>query len=99
MKPTLVKDRTHCPKGHDLRLHGYYFGTNQRCRACNRRRVRDEPPLAQEGQYGAILFPDSPFPSARDEIAKGASTGTNVNDPGQLLPWVENVPVHSKTEC
>jgi hypothetical protein len=42
MKPTLVKDRTHCPKGHDLRIHGYYFGTNQRCRACNRRAVREE---------------------------------------------------------
>ena len=35
MKPTLVKDCTHRPKGHDLRIHGYYFGSNQRCRACN----------------------------------------------------------------
>jgi hypothetical protein len=41
MNPTLVKDRTHCPKGHDLRIHGYYFGTNQRCGACNRRRAPD----------------------------------------------------------
>jgi hypothetical protein len=40
MNPTLVKDRTHCPKGHDLRIHGYYFGGNQRCRVCNRRRVK-----------------------------------------------------------
>jgi hypothetical protein len=42
MKPTLVKDRTYCPKGHDLRTYGYYFGTNQRCRVCNRRGGRDE---------------------------------------------------------
>ena len=42
MKPTLVKDRTHCAKGHDLRIHGYYFGSNQRCRACNRRAAGDE---------------------------------------------------------
>src|ERR1700733_6745321 len=40
MNPTLVKDRTHCPKGHDLRIHGYYFGANQRCRICNSRPVR-----------------------------------------------------------
>lgn len=37
MNPTLQKNRTHCNKGHDLRIHGYYFGTNQRCRECNRR--------------------------------------------------------------
>jgi hypothetical protein len=52
MKPTLVKDRTHCPKGHDLNIHGYYFGTNQRCRACNRRRVRD-----QESGIGRKAYP------------------------------------------
>jgi lantibiotic modifying enzyme len=42
--------------------------------------------LAQKGQYEAILFPDNPFPSARDEIANGASTGNDVNDLVQLLP-------------
>jgi hypothetical protein len=26
--------------------------------------------LAQMGQYGAILFPDNPFPRARDEIVR-----------------------------
>ncbi len=98
MKPTLVKNRTHCLKGHDLRFHGYYFGSNQRCRVCNRRKVGDGPPLVQDGQYGAVLFAVNPIPSARDGIAKGASTGNNVNDPGQLLPRVENVPVHSEIE-
>jgi hypothetical protein len=29
--------------------------------------------LAQMGQYVAILLPDGPSPSARDEIAEGAS--------------------------
>ena len=114
MKPTLVKDRTHCAKGHDLRIHGYYFGSNQRCRACNRRGIRDEPSgaknqisegrtgysigaagvgtdllhssLAQKGQDGAILFPDNPFPSARGEIAKGASTSRDVDDLVPFLP-------------
>ena len=42
MKPTLVKDRTHCSKGHDLRIHGYYFGTNQRCQVCNRGGRKDQ---------------------------------------------------------
>ncbi|RXS95180.1 hypothetical protein [Silvibacterium dinghuense] len=36
MKPTIAKDRTHCPKGHDLLIHGFYFGSSQRCRECNR---------------------------------------------------------------
>jgi hypothetical protein len=49
MNPTLVKDRTHCPKGHDLRIHGYYFGANQRCRICNRRRVKVEHSGAENG--------------------------------------------------
>src|SRR5947209_19372503 len=48
MNPTLVKDRTHCPKGHDLRVHGYYFGANQRCRLCNRRRIKAGPSAAKD---------------------------------------------------
>jgi hypothetical protein len=36
MNPTWLKTRTHCPKGHDLSIYGYYFGTNQRCEICNR---------------------------------------------------------------
>jgi hypothetical protein len=55
--------------------------------------------LAQKGQYGAILFPDNPFPSARGEIAKGALTGIDVNDLVQLLPEVDTVPVHLLAEC
>jgi hypothetical protein len=80
MKPTLVKDRTHCPKGHDLRIHGYYFGTNQRCRACNRRAVREE----HSGLKNQISE-ERVITSARDEIAKSALTGNDVNDLVPLL--------------
>jgi hypothetical protein len=80
MKPTLVKDRTHCPKGHDLRIHGYYFGSNQRCRACNRRAVREE----HSGLKNQISE-ERVITSARDEIAKSALTGNDVNDLVPLL--------------
>jgi hypothetical protein len=80
MKPTLVKDRTHCPKGHDLRIHGYYFGTNQRCRACNRRAVSEE----HSGLKNQISE-ERVITSARDEIAKSALTGNDVNDLVPLL--------------
>jgi len=75
-----VKDRTHCPKGHDLRIHGYYFGTNQRCRACNRRAVREE----HSGLKNQISE-ERVITSARDEIAKSALTGNDVNDLVPLL--------------
>jgi hypothetical protein len=39
-----------------------------------------------------------PSPSARGEIATGASTGSDVNDLVLLLPWVDNVPVHLVAE-
>ena len=80
MKPTLVKDRTHCPKGHDLGIHGYYFGSNQRCRACNRRAVREE----HSGLKNQISE-ERVITSARDEIAKSALTGNDVNDLVPLL--------------
>jgi hypothetical protein len=80
MKPTLVKDRTHCLKGHDLRIHGYYFGSNQRCRACNRRAVREE----HSGLKNQISE-ERVITSARDEIAKSALTGNDVNDLVPLL--------------
>jgi hypothetical protein len=61
MKPTVVKNRTQCPKGHDLRIHGYYFGTNQRCRACNRTGDRGEScglknPISEENPRLPISF-------------------------------------------
>jgi hypothetical protein len=42
--------------------------------------------LAQRGQYEAILFPDSPFPTARVELATGVSVGSEVNDLVPFLP-------------
>ncbi len=45
MKSVLIRERTHCPKGHDLRIHGYYFGSSQRCRECNRRSVAKQADL------------------------------------------------------
>lgn len=43
MLPVLPKERTHCPRGHDLQVYGYYFGTNQRCGLCNRRKTSHLP--------------------------------------------------------
>ncbi len=43
MQPVLVEERTHCPRGHDLQVYGYYFGTNQRCGLCNRRKTSHVP--------------------------------------------------------
>ena len=80
MKPTLVKDRTHCPKGHDLRIHGYYFGNNQHCRACNRRKVRDEHSGAKnkisEGRVTSV-----PSQSRESQAEHRLSNDTVVNIP------------------
>ena len=63
MNPTLLKSRTHCPKGQDLSIHGYYFGTNQRCGACNRktptnRSSTTEKPTQKPMKYKSVqLFP------------------------------------------
>jgi hypothetical protein len=61
MKPTLVKDRTHCSKGHDLRIHGYYFGTNQRCQVCNRggyKQLAPLPPRPTKDRPAVTSVPD-----------------------------------------
>jgi hypothetical protein len=84
MKPTLVKDRTHCAKGHDLRVHGYYFGSNQRCRACNRRGVRGEDTGLKNQMSGERVISAS-SQSRESQTEHRLSNDTVVNVPA-LLP-------------
>jgi hypothetical protein len=62
-------------------------------RLCFIRRLRKRDSMEQSC-FRIILSP-----SARDEIAKGASTGIDVNDLVQLLPEVDTVPVHLLAKC
>jgi hypothetical protein len=109
MKPTLVKDRTHCSKGHDLGIHGYYFGSNQRCRACNRRAIRDEHSglknqISAEGLSASRLVPE------KSQAGHRLSNDAAVDTPAMLSTFSAGrelkaadagiiVPVHSLAGC
>ena len=108
MKPTLVKDRTHCPKGHDLGIHGYYFGSNQRCRACNRRAIRDEHSGLKNQTSGEGLSV-SRLVAETSQAEHGLSDEIVVDTPamstfnaGRERKAADAgimVPVHSRAEC
>jgi len=57
----IVFDRTHCPQGHDLRVHGYFFGTNRRCGICNR---KARPAAQQRVSAGEEELPGDGAPAA-----------------------------------